>query len=149
MKKIAVLLLAVLLYSGAAAEPIYILCQPDSFVNVRQFPKKGSEVVGRVELGWELESDGQKKNGFVHVEGFEGGGWINAGFVTSEPVQVQTIETEIVSNGRVACRRSIKGTRREWLINGQKTVIFAVAGDWSITNKGFIQTRFLGGFCGK
>lgn len=146
---VSVLLLAALLFSGAAAESVYVLCQPDSFVNVRQFPVKGSEVVGRVELGWELESDGQRKNGFVHVEGFEAGGWINAGFVTSEPVTILTFETEIVSSGRVACRRSIRGTRRKWLLNGQKVVIYAFNWSWSITNKGFIQTRYLGGFCGK
>ena len=140
------LLLAVLLICGAAADTIFVLCQPNSFVNVRAFPHKGSEVAGRVELGDELETDGIRKNGFIHVGGFEGGGWVAAGFVTEYPVEIVTIQTEINANGRVACRRSIKGTRRKWLSNGQKVVIFAFADDWAITNQGFIQTRYLGVF---
>lgn len=136
----------------AAADPVFILCQPDSFVNVREFPTKTGNVCGRLELGDEAETDGKRKNGFIHLvgTGFEGGDtWINAGFVTFFTVTVQTVKTQIQSKGRVACRRSIKGTRRKWLKNGTETVIFAFADDWAITNQGFIQTRYLGGFCGE
>jgi hypothetical protein len=143
---IAVLLLAVLLISGAAADSVFVLCQPNSFVYVREFPKQGAEVAGRVELGGELETDGRRKNGYVHVLDFEGGAWINAGFVTTSPVEIRTIETEVNSTGRVACRRSIKGTRRKWLSNGQKVVIYAFDGDWAVTNQGFIRMRYLGVF---
>lgn len=148
MKRIVALflsfMLAVLLICGAAADSVFVMCQPDSFVYVRAFPKKGAEVAGYVELGWELETDGIRKNGYVHVFGFEGDAWISAGFVTDTPVEIRTIETEVNSTGRVACRRSIKGTRRKWLSDGQKVVIYAVAGDWAITNQGFIQMRYLG-----
>ena len=140
------LLLAVLLICGAAADTVYVLCQPNSFVYVREFPKKGAQEAGRVELGWELETDGIRKNGYVHVFGFEGDAWINAGFVTDSPVEIRTIETEVNSRGRVACRRSIKGTRRKWLSDGQKVVIYAFCDDWAITNQGFIQMRYLGVF---
>lgn len=150
MKKVVTLflslLLAVLLICGAAAETVYVLCQPDSFVYVRVFPKKGAEVAGRVELGWELETDVVRRNGYLHVSGFEGGGWINAGFVTDSPVVIRTLETAVNSNGRVACRRSIKGHRRKWLSDGQKVTIYAFSDDWAITNQGFIQIRYLGVF---
>ena len=147
MKRFLILLLAVLLLvRSAVADSVFVLCQPSSFVNVRVFPKKGSEIAGRVELGDELETDGTRRNGFVHIIGFEGDGWINAGFVTESPVEIRTFETEVNSTGRVACRRAIKGTRRKWLSDGQKVVIFALAGDWAITNQGFIQTRYLGVF---
>ena len=147
MKRLFVsILFAIMLFSVAAAESVFVLCQPDSFVNVRMFPKRGAEVAGRVELGDELETDGERRNGFIHVCGFEGGAWINAGFVTEYPVTKCKAETEIVSTGRVACRRSVNGTRRKWLPNGQKVVIFAFSDDWAITNQGFIQTQYLGGF---
>lgn len=149
MKRIIIFLVCLFLVFPAAADPVYILCQPDSFVNVREFPKKTGNVCGRLELGQEVETDGVKKNGYLHIigTGFEGiDTWVHAGFVTFYPVSVLTMQTEIVSKGRVACRRSIKGTRRKWLKNGTKTVIFAFADDWAITNQGFIQTRFLGGF---
>ena len=132
MKRFLIILLAFLLLIGsAAADSIFVLCQPNSFVNVRVFPKKWSEIAGRVELGDELETDGEKRNGYIHVIGFEGDGWINAGFVTESPVEIRTFEAEIFSNGRVACRRSIKGHRRKWLSDGQKVVIYALAGDWA------------------
>lgn len=151
MKRVLIVLLSVLLAAlisvSAAADTIYVLCQPDSFVNVRQFPNKRSEIAGRVELGDHLETDGKRKNGFIHVFGtFDGDAWISAGFVTRDPVTVKRLDTEIVSKGRVACRRSVKGQRRKWVRNGQKVVIYAFSDGWSITDQGFIQTRFLGVF---
>lgn len=151
MKRVLIILLSVLLILlisfSAAAETVYVLCQPDSFVNVRQFPNKRSEVAGRVELGDQLETDGQRRNGFVHVFGtFESDAWISAGFVTSDQVTVKRLETEIVSKGRVACRRSVKGARRKWAKNGQKVIIYAFSDGWCVTDQGFIQTRFLGVF---
>lgn len=150
MKRLLAILCAVLLMIGAAVAEdftVYVLCQPNSFVNVRQFPNKGADVAGRVELGWQLETDGVKRNGFIHVFGnFESDGWISAGYVTEYPVEVRTVETEINAPGRVACRRSIKGTRRKWLLGGQKVVIYALADDWAVTNQGFIQTQYLGVF---
>ena len=150
MRKLLAILCAVLLFIGSAFADdftVYVMCQPESFVYVRQFPNKGADVAGRVELGWTLETDGKKRNGYLHVFGnFESDGWISAGFVTEYPVEVRTFEAEINSTGRVACRRSIRGTRRKWLSDGQKVVIFAIANDWAITNQGFIQTQFLGVF---
>lgn len=147
MKKVLAILLALFLLIGSAvADSLYILCQPDSFVNVRAFPRKGAEIAGRVELGDELETDGVRRNGYIHVCGFEGGGWISTGFVTFTPVTVFKAETQINAKGRVACRRSINGTRRKWLSDGQKVVIFAFSDDWAITNQGFIKVRYLGVF---
>ena len=146
MKKALAILFAVLMVSTAAAEnyTVWVLCQPDSFVYVREYPKKGAKEAGYAQIGDTLTTDGTKKNGYLHVDGFEGGGWIHAGFVTENPVTVESSEAEIVSNGRVACRRYINGTRRKWLRNGQKLTIYARAADWTVTNQGFIKTRFIG-----
>ena len=152
IKRLIAILLALLFISTAAVADdyaVYVLCQPDSFVYVRQFPKRGAHEVGYVELGEELTTDGTKRNGFLQVDAFEGGGWIYSGFVTEYPVTVESIETEIDSRGRVACRRYINGTRRKWLKNGQKVVVFAFADDWTVTNQGFIQTQYLGVFSGE
>lgn len=151
MRRFIALLLALLIISTAAvADTVYVLCQPDSFVYVRQFPKRGAQVAGYVELGDSLETDGVKRNGFLQVYGFEPGvAWINAGFVTDCPVTVETVKGEVVSKGRVACRRSIKGTRRKWLKNGTELTIYARSAEWSITNQGFIQTQYLAAICGE
>lgn len=144
--KVLAILVAVLMVSTAAAETfnVWVLCQPDSFVYVREFPKKESRHAGFAQIGDKLTTDGQKRNGYLHVDGFEGGGWIYAGFVTESPVTVEQTESEIVSNGRVACRRYINGTRRRWLKNGQNLTVYARSAEWSVTSQGFIQTRFLG-----
>ena len=145
---LAAAMLAALVFSAAAyAETVYILCQPDSFVNVRVFPKRGADVAGRLELGDTVETDGTTRNGFLRVYGFEAGeAWVNTGLVSWEPVTVGTVEARGESNGRVACRRSINGTRRKWLYNGAEVTIYASSDGWSITNRGFIQTRYLWGF---
>ena len=147
MKRVLIILVCLLLaFSTAWADTVYVLCQPDSFVYVRAFPKKGSEMAGYAELGDALETDGITRNGFLLVYGFEGDAWINKGFVTDSPVTIVTLKTQIMSKGRVACRRSINGTRRKWLKNGSEVVIYALADDWAITNQGFIQTQYLGVF---
>lgn len=149
MKRFIIFILCLFLAFPALADSVFVLCQPDSFVNVRAFPTRSGDIVGRVEVGQELETDGVRKNGFVHLvgTGFETGeAWVHSGFITGSPVTVLTVKTVIDSTGRVACRRSIKGTRRKWLSDGQKVVIFAFSDEWSITDKGFIQTRYLGGF---
>lgn len=146
MKRFAVVLACLLLVCATAlADTVYVLCQPDSFVYVRRYPRRGADPAGYAELGDELETDGTRRNGFILVSGFEGDAWINAGFVTEYPVTVYTVKTQVVSKGRVACRRAVNGTRRKWLSDGAEVTVFAFADDWAITNQGFIKTAYLGG----
>ena len=147
MKRFLIALLCLLVVCvSALADTVYVLCQPDSFVYIRQFPKRGSAQAGYAELGDALETDGVRKNGFLHIQGLDSDAWINAGFVTDSPVVIRTVDGWIECGGRVACRRSINGTRRKWLKIGAEVVIFARSDDWAITDKGFIQTAYLGGF---
>ena len=146
MKRFLIIMLCLLIVCASAlGETVYVLCQPDSFVYVRMFPKRGAEVAGFAELGQALETDGVRRNGFLLVYGYEGEAWINSGFVTEYPVTVETVDGWVNSSGRVACRRSVKGTRRKWLSDGDDVTIYAYADDWSITDKGFIKTAYLGG----
>lgn len=148
MKRFLITLLCLLLICvSALADTVYILCQPDSWVNVREFPNKTANICGRLELGQEVETDGVIRKGYLHLigTGFEGGDtWLKAGFATEYPVTIMTIKTQINSRGRVACRRSIKGNRRKWLKDGAEVTIYAYSEEWSITDQGFIKTQFLG-----
>lgn len=147
MKRFLIITVCLLLIVvTAAADTVFVICQPDSFVYLRMYPKRGAELAGYAYLGEALETDGARRNGFLHIQGLDADAWINTGFVTEYPVIVETVKGRIDSKGRVACRRSIKGTRRKWLQNGAEVVIFARSDDWSITNQGFIQTQYLGGF---
>ena len=143
-KAFAAMIILFVFMAAAHADTGYILCQPNSFVNARLFPVRGAEVAGRLELGDSVETDWVRKNGFVLVYGFEAGEvWVHSGFITTNPVTVETVVTSVASKGRVACRRAIKGTRRKWLENGAKITVYGYSQDWSVTDKGFVQTQFL------
>ena len=151
MKRIAAMIIVALLLAGTAlgegiTEAVYILCQPDSFVNIRAEAVKNADVIGRYELGQEVETDGKRRNGFLHLISLsleDSDGWINVGFVAWYPVTIETVKATVKARGRVACRRSAGGTRRKWLKNGCEVTVYAHAADWSVTSQGFIQTKFL------
>lgn len=144
MKKVLCVLLLLILPACGLADEYYIICQPDSYVNVRIAPNKNAAVIGRYELGQMVKTDGKKKNGFVHLTDLSlenSDGWVSAGFITGE----MTIDTQTARIGRdrVACRRSIKGNRRKWLQKGDIVTVFAWSDDWAVTNQGFVMTEFL------
>ena len=144
-----IILIAVMIVLGAAKaekelEEVWIFCQPDSFVYVRMFPKKDAPDIGRLELGESTWTDCETRNGYLHIYGhFECDGWVHVGFVSRLPVTVTKTGAEVLSKGRVACRRYINGTRRKWLKNGFKLTVYAYSEEWSITSEGFIKTKFL------
>ena len=141
--------LALCVAVGAACESVYVLGQPYSFVYVRETPKRGGRVCGYLDLGMELQAEGTVRNGFLRLEDgyFESAeAWVNLWFISRTPVVVETVEGWIESTWRVACRRSVNGTRRKWLADGQEVVIYARGDDWAVTDQGFIKTAFLGGF---
>lgn len=148
MKKlISICIAACLLCSFSYAETVWVLCQPDSYVNTRPAPSKHNSPNGYMECGWYGESDGTEKNGFVYLESLsneDGYGWVSAGFaVYAEPV-IKTFRTNIYSNGRVACWNNINGKRNCWLNNGDIVTVYALSDEWAVTNKGFIKTEHLG-----
>lgn len=148
MKKIiAILALLCLLFSFAYAEDVWVLCQPDSFVNTRPFASKKQEPNGIMECGWKASTNGKTKKGYLYLDDLsneDGYGWIHKGYVVySEPVLI-TFETNIYAEGRVACWRSIGGKRRCWVQPGDVVTVYAVSEEWSVTNKGFIKTEYLG-----
>ena len=147
-KIVMILLLAVIAVSSLAEkEPseVWVLCQPDSFVFVRMFPKKGSEEVGRLELGDMAWTDGKRKRGFLHVwvNGMDGEGWVHSGFISRSKVVRGVKQAKIVSRGRVRARRCIKGSRRKWLKNSDVLLVYGHGDDWAVTSEGFIQTKYL------
>ena len=124
----------------------FILCKPGVEVNVRRTPKKGAEIIGHLELGDRVKSDGKEKNGFVHLTGltFEfSEGWIYKGLLISERPYISEGKCQIVTDSRVAARHYINGKRKSWIKPGKEVKVYAVGKEWSITDKGYVQTRFL------
>ena len=45
----------------------YIICMPDDYVNVRQWPSTKGEPLGGLDSGHMIYLDGEEKNGFLHI----------------------------------------------------------------------------------
>ena len=137
-----------MLLTGAIAEEttrtVFVMCNPESYVNIRERPSKHARITGYALCGDGFETDGIVRDGFVHVQCPTelGEGWISSGFVTyTEPEEVG--ETWIVdSNGRVAARSTIGGPRKKWLKKGKEVTVYYIA-DVAITNHGFVDAEFL------
>ena len=124
----------------------WVLCQPDSFVNARLNPQKKSIEIARLDCGDNMYTDGKSKGGYLHCYGLGewGEGWVHKGYIVySKPYIPDQQNQTIKSNGRVAARRTIGGDRRCWLKHGQEIKVYMVSDEWSVTNKGFVQTKFI------
>lgn len=148
---IAVLLLAFVVCaalaeeSGSLTEDVWVMCQPDSFVWIRERPSGKSPEAGYAECGDTFETDGSKKNGFLRIYASveAGEGWISLGYIVWEkPIKV--FETRhIDSKGRVNARRTVNGKRRCWLCDGEEIKVYWMA-EWAVTNKGFVKAEYIG-----
>ena len=138
-----------LFFGTAAAERAWIVCKPNDYVNVREKASKKSAVVGFLECGDTVETDGKRKNGFIRATGIgeAGSGWVYAGFVSSEPPEEVGERYVCTAKVRAACRRWIDGPRISgkagWLYNGANVTVYYTTGKWAVTNRGYIQAEWL------
>ena len=130
---------------------VYAICQPGDYVNVRATPKKNGEVVGRFDCGDKLRTDWETQNGYLHVfvslEVDEA--WIHLGYVSAwEPEWKAGEKMTISADGRVACRRWCDGPRITgkggWVQPGTQIQVFYWTPEWSVTNRGYIKSEYLG-----
>lgn len=136
---------------GAEAEDgvCWILCKPGAQVNVRRTPDKNGQIVGWLEVGDEIRTDGESRNGFIRVYGVgeEPEAWVYSGFVATEkPIAVYETYSCVARN-RVACRRWVNGPRISgktgWMYNGTTVQVFYLAGEWAVTSRGYIASEWL------
>lgn len=125
----------------------WALCKPGSQVTLRRTPSKRAAEVGYLECGDWFMTDGVSSNGYIRVYGIGeyGEAWIYCGFVaTEEPVEVNMRYCCVAPN-RVACRRWMDGpqTQNPWLKNGSDVKVYAIAGEWACTARGYIKSEFL------
>lgn len=146
---IAALILNVYCLTSGKAETIdaWVICNPESYVNVRSNPQKKSMVIGRFESGTYIQLDGKKKNGFYHcinVSLEEDEGWISKGYIVfDEPKRPCNTYHTVTGNGRVAARSTMGGKRNCWLKKGMQVRVYVISDEWAVTNKGFIKSEFL------
>ena len=127
--------------------PCWVVCQPDSWVNVRSRPSRGAEVVGRVMDGQELVADAYTDSGWYHCIGLSlevDDGWVKMNYLSDvEPVDCSGEIWTVEADGRVAVRESMGGDRKMWLQPGAEVAVHMVAGDWAVTSCGFIRVKYL------
>ena len=143
---VAIILLFVALMDVASADTKYILCKPETEINVRRSPKFRGEIIGHLYFGDRVELDGSIRNGFAQVGGFGFEvmeGWLYTGLLVDDPPMIYEATAEIVSSGRVAARQYINGKRNKWLKPGKEVYVYAISREWSITDQGYIKTAFL------
>jgi len=141
----------VVLHTAQAEEDVsycWILCRPGTEVLVREKPGRRATVCGAVSCGAELQTDGREKGGYLHlvnVANETGEGWVHNGYVVYMEPELVYEERVIIGGARVACRKWIDGKRTAWAKDGSTVTVYAVSSGWAVTNKGFIQDRFIGG----
>ena len=151
MKKIVCLVLVLTAISAcftAVAEDykVFIFCNPATSVNVRKTAKKEAEIVGRLDFGDWVETDGKKRNGFLHIYGIGeyGEGWIFAGYtVCDEPEKEEKAWASIGATGRVMTYRWVNGRKNGWVNVCDQVRVYALSEDWAVTDKGYIKTKYL------
>ena len=124
----------------------WVLCQPDSWVNIRSRASSKSESTGTLFSGDRIWIDGKTKDGFAHVDKCTteaGEGWVHAGYIVFDEPELICERCKISSNGRVAARRTIDGQIRRWMQDGDAVGVIQVAGEWALTDMGFIKTEYI------
>lgn len=143
-----------MIYGPALAEESgerWVLCRPESlsgsnYVNIREKPSTGSAEAGRLFLGDRVETDGKKKNGFLHIINIgteTGDGWVSCRYLVEGELIVETVEAVIVGKGRVAVRAYPGGKRIGWIQPGETVTVYAWGDEWTVTSRGYIQTEFV------
>ena len=156
MKRVMALCLtaALLIGSVAAAEVpdeayyLYVFCDPESYVNIREFAKKGSTVFGELKCGDRVLSCGKKKRGFVlvYLDGFEiSEGWIYSPYLSAYPpvIPEEPEAYRIREKSRVASWKCIGGERQAWLQPKETVTVTATAGEWALTDRGYVRLKYL------
>jgi hypothetical protein len=142
-----IMLIAVIMaaFSTVLADSrVFILCDPETPVNVRIKPKMGTKITGQLDFGDWVETDGEEKNGFIHVyAGDAGEGWIHTGYVVDDQPQKVKARASVAATGRVKSYKRIGGKRRNWLEVGDEVKVIAMSEEWAFTSKGYIRTKYL------
>jgi len=126
----------------------WIMCQPDSCVNIRMKPKKSSIAFGELYLCEKIYTDKKVINGYLHcvnVPAEVTEGWVSKAYVVfDEPHKPRhQLRNIIVEQGRVAARRTISGKVRTWLYSGDMLYVYAISEEWCVTSAGFVKTEFI------
>ena len=122
----------------------WVLCS--DFVYVRPTPNKKQEPLGWLEPGDMVYVDGKIKNGYAHVVGLcleSDDGWVHKGFLVEDEPENMNRTATIVSKGRLAARKYVKGKRTRWLKPMATVRVYWWSDEWVLTDCGYVQSKYL------
>lgn len=121
----------------------WVICQ--DYVNVRVSPSRKSDSVGYVDAGDSVLVSDTKKHGFLKCYGIGeyGEGWIHSGYIVYDKPEKVNCKAYSVSRGKLRARRYIGGKRLHWIKHMEEVRVYWISEDWCITDKGFVESRFL------
>lgn len=125
----------------------WVMCQQDSWVNIRSGPGVNHEVVGYVYPMDELICDAVTKSGWVHVvnppcDAQEG--YVFVGYLTVvEPTEYDGQVMRVDADGRVAVRNNMCGDRVMWIQPGSEVEVYQMSEEWAVCSVGFIRAKYL------
>lgn len=125
-------------------ETMYVMCS--DFVYARATPNKKQEPIGRLEPGDEVVVDGRKKNGYYHCIDLtfeQSDGWVYSGYLVYDKPEALGRTATIVSKGRLAARKYVKGRRTRWLKSGAILKVWYWSTDWCLTDCGYVKSKYL------
>ena len=128
---------------GAEGQQVWVLCEQDGCVNLREKPK--GRIFGGATVGAEMLTDGKKKGSWLHVFNIpaeEDRGWISSRYIVYSEPEIVMCNLEIQAEGRVACREYIGGKVKRWLHSGDKVYVYYMSEEWAVTEIGYVMTEF-------
>lgn len=139
------------LMHGAMAEKEpeirWVMCNPESYVVIREKPKKSGTECGYLLYGDDVKIDGKQRNGYWHVVDCStefGEGWVKGLYLVAEPPEAPDEEIYVVvSRGRLAARNGVNGERRRWLKPGTEVIVYGKTSEWAVTNLGYVKIEYL------
>ena len=152
MKRILSLILALILAlslitAGAEEFTLWVMCKPNTYVNVRYTPKKNGQICGYLDSGDSFTSDGEVRNGFISALDAGEGGWVSEKYVVDEEPVIVNEYYICVALNRAACRQWINGPRIKgklgWIKNGVRVKVYMITGEWALTARGYIRSEWL------
>lgn len=124
----------------------WILCK--SYVNLRTKPSLSAPTCGRLDVGEGFLTDGESRNGFLHVlDAGECDCWVYEGYVSNGVPEKVDEYYVVVAKQQVICRKYVDGPRisgrRGWMKNGSRVKVYWISGDWALTARGYIKSEWL------
>ena len=126
---------------GYVGQDRWVLCDFCHRAIVYKEPSLDAEMTGQLLSMKHVKLTGKQKNGFVQAEGY---GWIQSNMLVEDKPKDENGETyAVVGAPRIPCRAVIGTAPIYYLDRGTVVQVFLKSREWSLTNRGIINTKNL------